>query len=153
FNLNKNFDPDPEKIELLNRSEITDALALEKTLDADQLRAWIEICEQHEHLQALEEEYDRLQGRSTSSTEVKKRRKSRGALPHREKVIRTAIRKALKGCVYAKYLDDEKLDTPETWQKNQDNPCPKRYVLAYADQDWRQQIYQERKRVKSRMTR
>src|SRR5262249_44257333 len=73
-----------------------------------------------------------------------KSRKRSTPFTRREKAIRAAIRKGKKGLDYASYLDDREQDTWERWQKNKNNPCPKRHIDAYKDSYWRQQMQREK---------
>jgi len=80
-----------------------------------------------------------------------KSRKGSTPFTRREIAIRAAIRKGKKGLDYASYLDDSEQDTWERWQKNKNNPCPKRHIDAYKDPYWRQQMQREKSRVAARM--
>jgi hypothetical protein len=79
------------------------------------------------------------------------RRRQAHVLTERERVIRKAIRNGKTGLHYAEFLDSHSLDTPEEWQNNKHNPCPKKHVMGYKDLYYRDLMHKEKSRVKGRM--
>lgn len=71
------------------------------------------------------------------------------ALKQREKVIRKALRDRDNpaGLDYAKYLDRAGLTTPEAWQRDKANPCPRTHELLFQNSYWKQRLQDEKSKI------
>jgi hypothetical protein len=104
-------------------------------------------------LEAWDESAPRTTEPPTAAPKRPKRRSRRRSLMKRERVIRDAIRLGKKGKEYMAYLDGRGQRTLETWQNDNDNPCPPTHVEAYDNDEWRLAIQREKSRIARRMKR
>jgi hypothetical protein len=143
------------RLAFIAKPEVSDGDRLYQTgryIRAGELLRWALECGSFPRFVALARRHGLRPARTEKSTSADRPKRPR-SFSKREKIIRAAIRANKSGKDYADDLDGRGLMTPENWQNRTDDPCPKRYSLAYEDPYWREMIHKEKSRIGSRMKR